>query len=72
MIYPDPSSDMIRISKSGQDKNELLHLFNQNGELVKVLEASDDYLDISDLPKGIYFLRNNSDSAAETFKIYKN
>jgi FtsP/CotA-like multicopper oxidase with cupredoxin domain len=62
-LYPNPSSDKVVFSK----EINFIHLFDNNGRLLKTKRNS-DYIDISDLAKGIYHLTIDS----ETNTIIKN
>ncbi len=72
-IYPIPSHDKITISSSAIKGIAQLSLFNVNGE--KVLEMqltnSETQIDISTLPRGVYFLRVQDEKRVEVEKIIK-
>lgn len=72
VIYPNPSSEKLSVINNLTDKLDLIQIYNQAGELVKSLIPLNNYLNISDLPKGVYFLKIYSNSITETVKILKN
>lgn len=53
IIYPNPSSSVLNINIS--DKNFTLDLFDANGRKTSIDNSFDKNIDISMLPKGIYF-----------------
>ncbi len=56
-IYPNPSSDTIRISLNGTE-NEEIQIFNSVGQLVKEkIISKNEILNISELANGTYFIR---------------
>jgi hypothetical protein len=64
-IYPNPTSDLLYIS--GNNDIETLEIFDLNGrQLFK--KAGINSVDISDLSKGVYFIKLNG---KETFKFIK-
>jgi hypothetical protein len=56
-LYPNPSSDFIKIS-TGNEKS-LITIFNINGKLIREYKnyTSDEMIDITYLKSGIYFVR---------------
>jgi hypothetical protein len=57
MIYPNPAKDFINIRGLDILKVESINLFDISGKLhKKSLRLQESFLNISDLPKGIYYL----------------
>ena len=69
-IYPNPSSGIINFSFDMQD--EIIEIFNLNGQNIfnKIVDSSNS-VEI-DLPSGIYFLRSNTKSGIFNSKIIIN
>lgn len=51
-VYPNPASDMIRLSKVSD-----VSIYNLNGQLVKSVYRT-DIVDISDMVNGLYFVKD--------------
>tara|TARA_B100001057_G_scaffold216395_1_gene216714 strand:- start:988 stop:2118 length:1131 start_codon:yes stop_codon:yes gene_type:complete len=70
IIYPNPSSGTINFSTDMQ--NEIIEIFNTNGQniLNKVIDSTNTVE--LDLPSGIYFLRSNTKSGIYYSKIIIN
>tara|TARA_B110000008_G_scaffold265183_1_gene290112 strand:+ start:483 stop:1613 length:1131 start_codon:yes stop_codon:yes gene_type:complete len=69
-IYPNPSSGIINFSFDMQD--EIIEIFNLNGQNIfnKIVDSSNSVE--LDLPSGIYFLRTNTKSGIFNSKIIIN
>jgi endonuclease I len=69
-IYPNPSSGVINFSFDMQ--NEIIEIFNLNGQNIfnKMIDNSNSVE--LDLPSGIYFLRSNTKSGIYNSKIIIN
>lgn len=74
-IYPNPASDYIELSVSGNLKNKEVTIHDLAGNLVvknKINTTADQsIIDISRLPKGIYILNFSSDEKSWTKKLIK-
>lgn len=69
-IWPNPTSGIIRIS--GNDFNKL-EVYNATGQLIISKVNNEKELDLSNNPKGIYFLKiYDSNQKAENIKIIIN
>tara|TARA_B100001113_G_scaffold131034_1_gene107142 strand:- start:415 stop:933 length:519 start_codon:yes stop_codon:yes gene_type:complete len=70
IIYPNPSSGIINFSSDMQD--EIIEIFNLNGQniLNKIIDSSNS-LEL-DLPSGIYFIRCNTKSGNYNSKLIIN
>ncbi len=56
LLYPNPAKQSIRIL--GIDTNSQIQIYNMLGELVRIVNAGpDEWIGISGLSKGIYFIR---------------
>lgn len=66
-VYPNPASDKINLDVDGAYSAQVIDI---TGKTVKQLKSYNmQSLDISDLKKGIYFLRIQTDAGNETRKI---
>jgi hypothetical protein len=74
-IYPNPFTDKITItSQSFENKNLQLEIINSIGQTVysqNSLENQNE-IDLSSLPKGIYFCKVQNKEHSKTFKLIKN
>lgn len=70
-IYPNPAKDKINIIGLSQQEQTNIELFTPNGRLVRswLMETSEEKLDISNLPPGIYFLVINTRESHITRKL---
>ena len=70
IIYPNPSSGIINFSSDMED--EIIEIFNLNGQniLNKIIDSSNSVE--FDLPSGIYFLRSNTKSGIYNSKLIIN
>ena len=72
-VYPIPFDDDVTISASEITGNAILAIFNVNGE--KVIEQqkinTETRLDISALPRGVYFVRVQDEKGVQVVKIVK-
>ncbi|MBI1837167.1 MAG: T9SS type A sorting domain-containing protein [Flavobacteriia bacterium] len=66
-IYPNPTFDFLTI-KSNRNINKI-ELFTLQGQLI--LESNEQVIDISNLPSGIYLLKEKGNSL-KTYKVFKN
>ena len=73
ILYPNPSNDKITISLPAITGNSQLSIFNVSGEKVleRQLHESETQLDISALPRGVYFVRVQSERKVEVVKMIK-
>jgi len=70
-LYPNPTMGEIEISNLST--NSRLTIFNIHGARVKVINStkSSEFIDISDLQSGVYFISNNDQNNRFTKKIIK-
>lgn len=57
-IYPNPASDAIRLKNETGETIQLIHIFNQTGELIRgiIPNGGEPLIDIRELSTGIYWL----------------
>lgn len=66
--YPNPCTTELNIKITGQLTQPMIVLYNQNGaEIVRQQNTSP--IDVSELPKGVYFLQIQSAELNETRKV---
>lgn len=60
-IYPNPSDYKITIEKTGLNKNEMIYIYNLQGQLFlqQPLWEGKTVIDISGLAKGVYLIRTD-------------
>lgn len=70
-IYPNPSTGMLNFDASQADKSQEVNLYNLNGQEVFhfTLMNSLNTIDLTHLPKGIYFVRSSADQFAGATKL---
>ena len=69
-IYPNPCKDKLFIQQNSPERFDY-RLFNINGQLIKCGQLKADYIDMSDLPHGLYNLQISNDKIHITSKIIK-
>jgi len=72
-LYPNPAKDKITISLPLLNGNTLLTIFNVSGEKVmeRQLTDTETQLDISALPQGVYFVREQDEKTIQIDKLVK-
>jgi serine protease len=72
-IYPNPIKDIITISSPIISGNTVLSIFNITGEKVLERQLTDieTQIDISTLPRGVYFIRLQNEKMVEAGKMIK-
>jgi hypothetical protein len=72
-IIPNPANDKITISSSTITSITQLSIFNVNGEklIERQLTDTETRLDISALPRGVYFVRLQNEKIVEIGKMVK-
>jgi hypothetical protein len=73
-IYPNPTFSKITIETSVVPNSSELTICNLSGQKIIILKIKDikTEIDISDLPKGIYYVKVTNHNAAKVCKIVKN
>jgi len=73
LIYPNPSIDIINIKIVGENTVSELSILNENGTLLLKKNIESDFIpiDISNYPKGLYFVNIKSVKFSKSIKIVK-
>lgn len=67
-VYPSPASDVLTIKLRDKNLNDQIQIFNVMGVLMKEVEAAQTTkVEVSDLPKGLYFIRLKNQKEAQKF-----
>ena len=68
-IYPNPGNGIIHFKgEPGSGTPELLQVYNATGMLVRVIHLKGgEYADISDLPGGLYFLKDTDGASVAKY-----
>jgi hypothetical protein len=69
-VYPNPVKESFKISNPGKINISSVEITDSSGKLVKTMKGADDY-NISELPKGIYFLKIKSNETSKITKLIK-
>jgi hypothetical protein len=71
LIYPNPTTGIVNIDRVNISNNTLIQVFDISGRLLKtkILISSQTQLDLSDYPKGTYFIRIREENRVITKKI---
>lgn len=56
MLFPNPTSDVINITINDQQQLQYFYIMNVSGEVIKTGDITQQKIDVSDLPQGVYFL----------------
>lgn len=70
-VYPNPTSNSLFLLTKNPTLNSEITLFNPLGQIVTHQKGIIDKLDISDFPKGIYFMLYKSNGIIYKEKIFK-
>lgn len=75
-VFPNPAKNIIYVQATGNDKNTLVRITDGAGKIVKeqrlVLNGTTSFsIDISSLPKGLYYLTLKDASKIQQQKIIK-
>jgi Secretion system C-terminal sorting domain/Domain of unknown function DUF11 len=73
-VYPNPAKDYVVIEMGkNRNSNFSIEILNLLGQVLKTqtLSGIQEQVEISDLQKGIYFLKINTPNGIGTIKIYK-
>jgi len=69
-IYPNPVKDILHVTLNNSGLKSVT-IYDLNGRQVSVTKGNND-VDVSQLPKGNYVVRVESDKEVKSFKIIKN
>jgi hypothetical protein len=61
-IFPNPTSDVLRITGSETLSIKSISIFDTNGSEVREFNGNATLLDLNGLPEGVYFLRFNTEN----------
>jgi uncharacterized repeat protein (TIGR03803 family) len=69
-LFPNPASNCLNIEEDNQSEIEILNI---EGQIIKTLKALENYtsIDISDLSKGMYFVKIITEKGTEVKKFIK-
>ena len=70
-VYPNPAKDQINIKIKDNSSILSVNIYNNLGQKVLMITYPKKNIDISDLEKGIYYIKIKTDSTVETKKIIK-
>lgn len=70
-VFPNPVSDMLNIQLADIDANTSLRLLDNQGRLVRQYDNAPHTLDVSQLPRGIYWLELASNGKTALRKVVK-
>jgi hypothetical protein len=65
-LYPNPVSDVLSIN--GMPPGATITIMDVSGKIVRIYENASETIDVSYLPKGVYFVKANE----EVLKLIKN
>jgi|GEM_PF-6683012 hypothetical protein len=70
-IYPNPTNGIVRVDLKNVGLNTLIQVYDSSGKLLKtrILVSKQTTLDLSDYPKGLYFIRILQDEEVITKQI---
>lgn len=68
-IYPNPAGDVVNIETKQNTNNLNIQVFDINGRKVIQKDISTKTLDVSQLSRGIYLLKINSNGVSQTEKL---
>lgn len=71
-IYPNPANDQLNVF-TDLNANTTIQIVDGLGRIriTKSIENNQELVDISELEKGIYFIRTHSEHGSETIKFIK-
>ncbi|MBN2668832.1 MAG: T9SS type A sorting domain-containing protein [Bacteroidales bacterium] len=69
--YPNPAQNLLLIENPSNDKITNIKLFSVSGQLIKAFEGSKNWIDLSDLVNGVYFLSIESNLNKEIHRVVK-
>lgn len=72
-VFPNPSKGIFSVQQNSFAKNSLIEVYNVLGEVVYSSNlAKVQRIDLSDAPKGVYFVKVSDDGKSRTKKIVLN
>jgi lipopolysaccharide export system protein LptA len=71
-LYPNPATDVINISVTGNNNDMNAEIYNVSGQVVyKAAVQNNSSINISNLPDGMYYIKLNGETANGTKKFIK-
>ena len=71
-IYPNPTNDIVNISKNSTVEIKSVTVTDMNGRIVKEIANEVESINIAELSAGVYFLKINTAEGTATTKLVKN
>ena len=75
LIYPNPFTDVVRVSFGANVEKVEVHIFSASGRFVKsemyAVSGVELELDLSALAAGLYFIRFDGETIKGTYKVIK-
>ena len=71
-IYPNPTNDIVNISKNSSIEIKSVTVTDMNGRIVKEIANEVESINIAELSAGVYFLKINTAEGTATTKLVKN
>lgn len=72
LVYPNPASEVVYFTNNSSSSNFILTVFDASGRMIIENQQNPLSLELSMLPKGLYFLRFSNDQGQMVKKITKN
>lgn len=69
-LFPNPTNELITL-KGERNGTETIFIYSGDGKLIFNDKLSENTIDVSDLPAGIYFLKIRNDVGEEAFRLVK-
>ncbi len=72
-VYPSPTSETITIEMASIEKSSRVFIYNSNGKLLveKAISETKTNIDITNLPKGLYFIKLTAEQGMTVKKFVK-
>jgi hypothetical protein len=70
-IYPNPSSEGLSINGIGEGIETKFSIINSHGKLIRIACLNNSRIDISELEKGIYYLKLETNTSIQIIKFIK-
>lgn len=71
VLYPNPTHDILNISTKNQIEIQSVEIYNIVGQLVIAIPNTTTSIDVSNLERGSYFIKVNSETGSATTKFIK-
>lgn len=70
-VYPNPVQDQLRLKNPTNLDINKAEVYTISGQLIKTVKAVDQFLDVTLLKTGVYFVKLYSAHTSKTFKVIK-